>query len=43
MNTVLFFQTKALSPSREKVAGALRYAESSPWDVKLVEINLRPA
>jgi LacI family transcriptional regulator len=43
MNTVLFFQTKALSPSREKVAGALRYAESSPWDVQLVEINLRPA
>ena len=43
MNTVLFFQTKFMSPSREKVAGALRYAESSPWDVQLVEINLRPA
>ena len=43
MSTVLFFQTTTLSPSREKVAGALRYAESAPWDVQIVEVNMKPS
>ena len=36
---VLFLQTSPLQPSREKVAGAMRYAESTPWYVNLIEVN----
>jgi LacI family transcriptional regulator len=39
--TVLFFQTKTASPSREKLEGAFRYIESVGWNVHLVEANLK--
>lgn len=41
-SNVLFFRTTPLSPSREKFAGAMRYADSTPWLVNIVEVNGRP-
>ena len=35
-------QTSPLQPSREKVAGAMRYAESTPWRANLIEVNAPP-
>lgn len=40
---VLFLQTLPLQPSREKVAGAMRYVENTPWCVNLIEVNVPPA
>lgn len=42
-DTILFFQTLPAPQSREKVAGAFRYLESSGWDVRLVEQNATPS
>ena len=41
--TILFFQTLSAPQSREKVAGAFRYLESSGWDVRLIEQDGTPA
>jgi LacI family transcriptional regulator len=39
-DTILFFQTSSKIPSREKIAGALRYLETSDWPAQLIEVNL---
>ena len=42
-DTIIFFQTLSAPQSREKVAGAFRYLESSDWDVHMIEQNATPA
>ena len=42
-DTILFFQTLSAPQSREKVAGAFRYLESSGWNVRLIEQDATPA
>lgn len=39
-DTILFFQTSSKIPSREKIAGVLRYLETSDWPAQLIEVNL---
>ena len=40
IDTILFFQTSSKIPSREKIAGALRYLDTSDWPAQLIEVNL---
>lgn len=40
VSTVLFFRTTSNPPSRNKIAGALRYLDTTDWRVQLVDINL---